>query len=258
MKRKFSLPKDNSTKKRKIAKPSCGTHLFEDDYKEIISMCRAEGVGESEALRLIVSEWMRDQRVKALGKDHVEDPIRRIYERVITEQLAPLSESVRSIKSSVEKLSQNRALPAAPGYSSNIAPEQSSGIMAAINELKSILEQTGSDLSENGASQIEILDSIQKSQTTLHAITSETFAAGWTIADLLVRYVVEVNLRDQNKLPDEVEQEVALERRGLRMEGLKKIAGIEDFLELPEGLRIAQLVLSSRSFPMTAAQSPPV
>lgn len=259
MKKKISLPKDNSTKKRKIARPSCGTHLFEDDYKEIIGMCKAEGVKESEALRLIVSEWFRDQRVKALGKDNVEDPIRRIYERVIGEQLEPLFDTVRNVKSMVEKLSTARPLPPPSSNSSAPIPDNSAGILVAINELKSLLEQTGGDLAENGAAVMEQLDSIQKSQTTLQAISSETFANGWTIADLLIRYLVEVNLREQQKSQDEVEEEVMAERRGLRLEGLRKIADIEDYLKLPDGLRIAQLVLGSRAFPMALSeQSPPI
>jgi hypothetical protein len=257
MKRRYALPKVSSTKKRKIARPNSSTHLFTDDYKEVLDICQTEGIKESEALRLIVSDWIRDKKVEALGKDQLEDPIRRVYERVISEQIAPLVESVKTMKSVVERLSRGGGASPDKSQPSASPMPQTLGLLEAIAELRQMLEQTGSDLTESGAAQMEQLEQIHKSQLTLQSIGSETFATGWTITDLIIRYLVEADLRAQNKEPDEVESEVAAERRGLRLEGLKKIAGIEAFFNLPDEFRLAQLVLSSRTFPMSiAAQNP--
>lgn len=258
MRRRYALPKISGTKKRKIAKPNSSTHLFTDDYKEVLDICQAEGIKESEAIRLIVSDWLRSKKVEALGKDQVEDPIRRVYERVIGEQIAPLVETVQALKTALEKQPKVRTSLPEPPPSNSTQTSQFSALLESIAELKQMLEQTGSDLTEAGAAQMNQLELIHKSQLTLQSIGSETFAAGWTISDLIIRYLVEADLRAQNMEPESVESEVASERRGLRLEGLNKIASIEEFFDLPEEFRLAQLVLSSRTFPMSVAASSPM
>jgi hypothetical protein len=69
-------------------------------------------------------------------------------------------------------------------------------------------------------------------------------------ADLIIRYLVEVDLRALNMGPDQVESEVASERRGLRLEGLRKIASLEDYFGLPKEFCLAQLALTTKYFPM--------
>jgi hypothetical protein len=158
MRSKFSLPKYLGPRNRKIARPNSSTHLFEDDYKFILVLCKSENVTESEAIRLIISDWIRCKKVEALGRDQVEDPIRRIYERVMDEQLAPLVETVRKIKLSPEKLSNNGSHSQEASSSTFSSGERDSNILDAIASLRQLLEQTGSHLAETGAAQMNQLD----------------------------------------------------------------------------------------------------
>jgi hypothetical protein len=239
------------SKRRRLSKVSCSTKLYEDNHRRIQQMMKADGAKESEVLRECISQYFRNEDVKALGRNQVEDPIRTIYERVIGEQLAPVLATIQQMKTALEKLSTG-----APNKSQTSAPSALSGedvlrILTSIDGLRSLIEQTGSDLTESGAAQTSQLDQLHQSQLALQTIGSETFASSWTIADLLIRYLVEVALRNQEMEPDRVEQIVAGERRGLRLEGLKKIAEIESFFELPEKYRLAQRVLTSRTFPLS-------
>lgn len=250
MKLKFSLPKISDARKRKLSKTNSSTYLHEDDSAVVLSLAKAAGVGESEALRVIVSDWISSQRVKAMGRDQVEDPIRRIYERVVEERINPLAELVRQIKGSVEKLASGQPAPQMRELLPAAGQDNGGEILSAINGLRSLIEQTGSDLSESSAAQISQLDTIQAAVLGLHGITSETFASSWTIADLIARYLVEVSLRDQNLLPEEVESEATKERALLRLEGLMKIAGLGRLLELPKEFLLAESVLLQKFSPV--------
>lgn len=239
----------SGSKKRRIAKPNCTTRIFEDNYRELQQMIRAQGSNESEILREIVSDWFRMKKVQALGRDQTEDPIRRIYERVVEEKItahiSPLTASLQELKKMLGAFTGNRT--SAPIVQS---PTQNGGntILEAIESLRALIEQTGSDLSETNALQVNQLDQIQKAHLALQAIGSENFAASWSILDLIIRYVVEMNLRDQQKSPDDVEREVTQDRAGLRLEGLRQIADVEELFSLPQELRLAELVLPQSLF----------
>jgi hypothetical protein len=245
---RFSLPKFLSTKKHELAKINSSTYLHKDEYPIIQDLCNAEGVKESEALRLIVSDWIRRKRVEALGRDNSEDPIRKIYERVMEEQIAPLLLDIQAMKSSLDKLSSKSSTSEISTALQGQIPDQSSDILEAIKRLRSLLEQTGSDLSESCGSQMIQLEQINKSHQVSQAIGNETFASVWTVLDLVIRYVMEVNLLDQNKSPEELDFEIAAERQVLRLEGLKKIALVEKLFNLPDELRLAERVLAERTF----------
>lgn len=245
------LSSAHRNKKRKLCKQTSGTKLYQDDHKELVKICERNQQTEGEVLREIVSDWLRGKRVETLGRNQVEDPIRRIYERVIGEQIAPLVENIKTLKSAVESFSKGEVNKPQTTSRPSFSGDEIVRILGSIDELRSLLEQTGSELSETGAAQMNQLDQLHQSQLALQTIGSETFASSWTIADLFIRYLVEVDLRTQEMEPDRVEQIVAGERRGLRLEGLNKIAEIESFFQLPEKYRLAQQVLTSRTFPLS-------
>ena len=136
MKLKFSLPTIFSAKKRKLSKANSSTYLFEDDLPVVLSLAKAAGVGESKALRVIVSDWIRIQRVKTIGKDHVEDPIRRIYERVIEERISPLADLVRQLQGSVEKLAGSQSAARATEFLTQSTTDARGEILNAIAGLR--------------------------------------------------------------------------------------------------------------------------
>jgi hypothetical protein len=77
-----------------VTKVSSSSRLYVDDFQEVASMCRAENSNESEVIREIVHDWLRIKKVEALGRDQIEDPVRRIYERVLAQQIEPLHDAI--------------------------------------------------------------------------------------------------------------------------------------------------------------------
>lgn len=258
MKTKTPETVKRNSKKRTIAKPNCSTRLFVDNYREVQQMIRAQGSNESEVLREIVSDWFRMKRIQALGRDQTEDPIRRIYERVIEEKIkehiTPLTTTLSELKKVIGGFSTGNT-PASQSDS-----QSSSGntdVLCALDSLRSLLEQTGSDLGESNAAQISQLEQLTQGHLALQAIGGENFAVGWSVLDLIIRFMVEINLHDRNKTPDEVEDYVRKERTGLRLEGLQKISGVEDLFDLPKALRIGKRVLPQSIFQQNGHESLP-
>ena len=225
-KRIFKTPKRSN--KQRLAKVSSSSKLFDDDFQSVANMCRAENAKESEVIREIVHDWLRIKRVEALGRDQIEDPVRAIYKRVLSEQLEPLHESISTIKSLLQRTANgHQTEPFSPQLSLTEAPSE---IMEALAGIRSLLEQTMADATASTDQQLKRLSEFFQSQRALHVIASETFASTWTISDFIVRYLVEKTLLTQGKCRDDVEAEVDVERRGLRAEGLEKILELEEAL----------------------------
>src|SRR5437868_10779857 len=184
-------------------KVPCSTKLHPDTYRYVKSYVKAHKTTESEAIRDILDDWFRIKRVEALEKDETSSPVRKIYERVIDEKLQPLTILIEQLKSSFDLLSrQDLKLRSAQGSPSH--PGESSSISSALQELKILLEETGSSLNESATLQMNQLEEMQISQETMRSISCETFASSWSILDLLVRYLVETDLRAQGAAPGDV------------------------------------------------------
>lgn len=94
-------PRTPSTKKGgkrpALAKKSSNTKLFADDHVTVGKLTGSWGKAESEVNRIIVSDWLRSNRVRAMGRDEAAEAVRGIYERVISEQVAPLTRGIEEL-----------------------------------------------------------------------------------------------------------------------------------------------------------------
>src|SRR5205085_3396831 len=81
-----------------LAKESSNTKLFTDDYVTVGKLINSWGKTESEVIRIIVYDWLRCNRVRALGQDEAAETVRAVYERVVSEQVAPLARGIEEIK----------------------------------------------------------------------------------------------------------------------------------------------------------------
>lgn len=228
----FSTAK-NGSKKRKLAVPSSTTKLYADNYRDVAAMMREQSKSESEVIREIVSDWYRMKKIQALGKDQTEDPVRRIYERVIDERINPLTDSINELKSAIKNLPKSQT--SAGSITSTEQPSEANNeLQTAITELRELLEKTSYDVSESSETQISMLDDLLRGYKALHGIGCETFASAWSAVDFLVRYLVEPALKSQVASLSEAEEISTDERRNLRQDSLRKIADMEAFLHLPE------------------------
>lgn len=241
-KRVFLVNKSRG-KKRRISKSTCSTKLYEDDYKDILSTVKAQGSNESEVIREIISEWYRAKRVEALGQVEGDPITRRIYQRMLEEHLDPFLERISKIQTSLDNIS-SQGLPKQNASVSNLAnsADKFAEILRELMVLRELIERNDSILSENDEILVSQLNKIQKGLLATQGTVSECYASSWSILDLIVRYLVEVNMRDQNLSPDEAEGEAAKERQGLRLEGLRQIAELEQILDMPKELRLARLL----------------
>jgi hypothetical protein len=228
-----SLGSAKRNKKRKLCKQTSGTKLYQDDHKEVVKICDRNQQTEGEVIRKIVSDWLRGKRVEALGRNQVEDPVRRIYERVIDERINPLTNSINELKAAIKNLPKSGSSPGSIPSTEQPAT-QSSELQPLLAELRELLEKTSHDVSESSETQISMLDDLLRGYKALHGIGCETFASAWSAVDFLIRYLVEPALKSQVTSLSEAEEISTDERRNLRQDSLRKIADMEAFLRLPE------------------------
>lgn len=246
MRTKTPVSVNRGRRKKTVMKVPCSSKLYADTYRQLKAYVKAQNTTESEAIRDILDDWFRIKRVQALGKDETTSPVRQIYERVMEEKLQPLVNTVEQLNDRLQGFSGKNSGPeslAQAGEFSTIASD--------LKEIKATLESTASSLHYDAGEQMGQLEQMEQSQETIRSISCETFAATWSILDFIIRYLVEVDLKDQRKPPAEVEKMVAGERRLLRLEGLKLVAMVEDFLKLPQKMRLAESVHATGNFPLT-------
>src|ERR1041385_7584550 len=98
----ISAGREEGQRKRVFSRTTSSTKLFADDYKTVDSLAAAWGETTAGVIRIIVHDWLRSQRVRALGRDETTEQVRAVYERVVSEQVAPLAAAVRGLKHLLE------------------------------------------------------------------------------------------------------------------------------------------------------------
>ncbi|HEU4594633.1 MAG TPA: hypothetical protein VFS10_05645 [Pyrinomonadaceae bacterium] len=220
-----------------LAKESSNAKLFADDYVTVGKLIKSWGKTESEVIRIIVYDWLRANRVRALGQDEAAEAVRGVYERVVSEQVAPLVRGIEEIK---------RALALSEGKARMISVNEEADASAyngefreLIDGVRALVEQAASDLSESGVFQLERIERLERAVALGNALLGETFASVWSARDWVIRFLVEVDMFSRNKSPDEVEDAVAKEKLVLWREAARNIGFVEEELGVPDALRIS-------------------
>jgi hypothetical protein len=236
----------------KLAKKPVNTKLYSDDYITVGRLTGSWGKSESEVLRLIVADWLRSNRVRALGRDEASEQVRAVYERVVSEQVAPLARAVEELDKRVGALQGVYSPPAAGGKASAVAPVGE--VRELIAGVRALVEQAAGDLSESGVFQLERIERLERAVALGNALLGETFASVWSARDWIIRYMVEVEMFGHGKPPDEVEEAVAKEKLVLWREAARNIVFVEEELGVPDELRISlsERVLHAGEPPATA------
>jgi hypothetical protein len=217
-------------RKRIFAKTTSSTKLFVDDYKTVGDLMNAWDETEAGVIRIIVHDWIRSQRVRALGRDEASEQVRAVYERVVSEQVAPLAAGILELKG---LLGQRPAPDVSPISSRLWPPSQDvhvAQLAVMIESLRRTVEQAASDLSENGVTQLEQLERLAK----LIRLSGENFAAMWAVRDWIIRFLVEVDMLSHDKQPDAVAEAVSSEKLLLWHEARDMVALVEDDLGVAE------------------------
>lgn len=97
------------TKKKGLrakAKKSSSTVLYSDDYRRVAADCAERGITESEQLREITSAYYSNERLKTIGRDYIESPIKNIHREAIAAEVAPLKDKVTNLVMDVRYLRQ--------------------------------------------------------------------------------------------------------------------------------------------------------
>jgi hypothetical protein len=220
-----------------LAKESSNAKLFADDYVTVGRLTKAWGKTESEVIRIIVYDWLRANRVRALGRDEAAEAVRGVYERVVSEQVAPLVRAVEEIKRALA-LSEGRAgmIPAG-GEAAALPP--GGEFRESIAGVRALVEQAASDLSESGVFQLERIERLERAVALGNALLGETFASVWAARDWIIRYIVEVEMFGHDKSPDEMEEAVGKEKLVLWREAARNIGFVGEELGVPDALRIS-------------------
>lgn len=228
-----------------LAKKPINTKLYADDYITVGKLTASWGKSDSEVLRIIVADWLRSNRVRAMGRDEAAEEVRGVYERVVSEQVAPLARDLAEIKRALAGGTQPNTAAAAPG---NQAPTgRATGGGESVAGLRALIEQAAGDLTESGSIQLEKIERLERAMALALSLLGETFSSTWMVRDFVIRYLVEVDMAGQNKAPDDIDDAVEKEKLVLVREASNSIGLLEAAHQLPEELRITLSELSAVS-----------
>jgi hypothetical protein len=228
-----------------LAKKPINTKLYADDYITVGKLTASWGKSDSEVLRIIVADWLRSNRVRAMGRDEAAEEVRGVYERVVSEQVAPLARDLAEIKRALAGGTQLNTAAAAPG---NQAPTgRATGGGESVAGLRALIEQAAGDLTESGSIQLEKIERLERAMALALSLLGETFSSTWMVRDFVIRYLVEVDMAGQNKAPDDIDDAVRKEKLVLVREASNSIGLLEAAHQLPEELRITLSELSAVS-----------
>ena len=229
-----------------LAKKPINTKLYADDYITVGKLTASWGKSDSEVLRIIVADWLRSNRVRAMGRDEAAEEVRGVYERVVSEQVAPLAQDLAEIKRVLGALTPQGLAAASTGRQG-----ANEGRAAAAGEsvagLRALIEQAAGDLTESGSIQLEKIERLERAMALALSLLGETFSSTWMVRDFVIRYLVEVDMAGQNKAPDDIDDAVRKEKLVLVREASNSIGLLEDTHQLPEELRITLSELSAVS-----------
>lgn len=85
-----------------IANRSVSTWPHASTLREFMADCATRGQTVSERLRQILDEYYSNERLKAIGRDSVETPIRRVQKEAMSEELMPLKNRMTEIEKGVQ------------------------------------------------------------------------------------------------------------------------------------------------------------
>ncbi|MFL6284594.1 MAG: hypothetical protein ACJ74Q_15720 [Pyrinomonadaceae bacterium] len=216
-----------------LAMPTSSTKLYAEDYKTVDSLTRSWGETPAGVLRLIVHDWLRMQRVRAMGRDEASEEVRGVYERVVSEQVAPLAAGILELKALMGKRQPTTA-PTTSAHLPLLEEGQVSHLAGMIESLRRTVEQAASDLAESGATQLDQLERVVKLLSLSNALAGENFAVNWSVRDWVIRYLVEVEMLSHDRQPDAVAEAVSDEKMVLWREARGHIALVEDDLGVGE------------------------
>jgi hypothetical protein len=231
-------------KRPALAKKSSNTKLFADDHVTVGKLTGSWGKAESEVIRIIVSDWLRTNRVRAMGRDEAAEEVRGVYERVVSEQVAPLAQDLAEIKSVLGALTPQGLAAASTGRQ---GANEGRAPVASVAGLRALIEQAAGDLTESGSIQLEKIERLERAMALALSLLGETFSSTWMVRDFVIRYLVEVDMAGQNKAPDDIDDAVRKEKLVLLREASNSIGLLEDTHQLPGERRITLSELSAVS-----------
>ena len=91
----------NKRQLKPLGKRSVSTWPHASTLREFLADCEQRGQTVSVRLRKILDEYYSNERLKAIGRDAVETPIRRVQREAISEELVPLKNRVAEIEKGV-------------------------------------------------------------------------------------------------------------------------------------------------------------
>jgi hypothetical protein len=87
---------------KSLGNRSVSTWPHASTLREFLLDCEHRGQTVSERLRQILDAYYSNERLKAIGRDAVETPIRRVQKEAISEELVPLKNRVTEIEKGVQ------------------------------------------------------------------------------------------------------------------------------------------------------------
>ena len=199
--------------KKELARETTGAQLWTADHALFQEFVARRHTSPAELLREIVHNWAITIRVSGQAKDTLEKagPIRKLHEQIISEQLAPVNDTLATI---VRLLSTQIVPQPSANADTNILPaaHHDSALLSLLQRLAEELKATKEELTL-----------LRGFAVAHYMLSGQSFAATWATLDFIQRYIAEPILKNSPAHKADSFEAAVVHREDARKEGLQMV-----------------------------------
>jgi hypothetical protein len=205
------------SRKRQLSKRATGSKLWLADEQLFDEFVKRKHTTPAELLRTIVHEWATTMRVSGQAKDTADAaaPIRKLHQQIIAEEIAPLRDSLATIKSL-------------------LTDENSPLVLASANTTDSTMLAVLEKLAEELRTTKEELATLRAFAAAHYLLSGQSFATIWAVLNFLQSYLVEPTLKRDSKQSQNALEIAINQRDDSRREGLEMVKEMDTQFGFPQ------------------------
>jgi hypothetical protein len=205
------------SRKRQLSKRATGSKLWLADEQLFDEFVKRKHTTPAELLRTIVHEWATTMRVSGQANDTTDAaaPIRKLHQQIIAEEIAPLRDSLATIKSL-------------------LTDETSPLVLASANTTDSTMLAVLEKLAEELRTTKEELATLRAFAAAHYLLSGQSFATIWAVLNFLQSYLVEPTLKRDSKQSQNAVAIAINQRDDSRREGLEMVKEMDTQFGFPQ------------------------
>jgi hypothetical protein len=236
---------------RKLSAKQINTQLFVPDQHEFDKAKVANACSDAELIRLIVHEWAIKKRLDGRASDDVEMRVRKVHEKIVTEQVGPVRQTLELALEHLKIVTDFIASPngdtrhSGQSYSTipDISQKGADDILSSILSELSAVRRDINLLTESAVAgdsqgkqaspdQLEIQHLAMISRAN-YMLSGQCFTAIWAALDFVQRYLAEPTLKADPNHKEDPYQAAAIQLNDARKEGLEMVLKMSEEFRFP-------------------------